>query len=46
MVGYLRAVLNVRQLTEDEERPLTRKEAVFLSTHAEKIVEWCLTMLP
>jgi tetratricopeptide (TPR) repeat protein len=45
-LARVRAILNVKELIEGEERPMSRKEALFLSDHAEKIIEWCQAMLP
>lgn len=45
-VFHLRAILNLKNIIEDEDRPLTRSEALFLAGHADKIVEWCRSLLP
>lgn len=45
-VAHIRSILNVKRIVEDEDRPITRSEAIFLSEHAEKIVEWCRSLLP
>jgi hypothetical protein len=42
----LRAILNVKTLMEEEDRPLTRTEAIFLGEKTEKLVEWCRSVLP
>ncbi len=46
VVLNLRSMLNLENLMEEEERPFTRQEAVFLSEKAEKIIEWCRSLLP
>lgn len=45
-VSHVRSILNVKRIVEDEDRPFTRSEAIFLSEHAEKLVEWCRSLLP
>jgi len=42
----LRAILNMRDLMENEDRPLTRSEAIFLAEKAERLIEWCRSILP
>lgn len=45
-VYHMRSILNLKRLIDDEDRPITRAEAIFLSGHAEKLVEWCKSILP
>ena len=45
-VYHLRAILNLKRLIDDEDRPITRSEALFLSDHSEKISEWAKSILP
>jgi tetratricopeptide (TPR) repeat protein len=45
-MGHLRSILSVKKLVEEEDRSLTRKEALFLQDRAEKVVEWCQSILP
>lgn len=45
-VFHMRSILNLKKLIEDEDRPITRSEALFLAQHTEKIVEWCKSMFP
>lgn len=45
-VVRLRAILNLKSIIEDEDRPLTRSEAIFLAEKVEQIVQWCRTILP
>ncbi|HQP91138.1 MAG TPA: tetratricopeptide repeat protein [Candidatus Omnitrophota bacterium] len=45
-VYHLRAILNMKRLIDNEDRPITRTEALFLSDHAEKIAEWAKSVLP
>ncbi|MDD5574187.1 MAG: HEPN domain-containing protein [Candidatus Omnitrophica bacterium] len=42
----MRAILNMKAIMEDEDRPLTRSEAIFLSEKTERLVEWCRSILP
>lgn len=42
----LRALLNLKRLVEQEDRPIKRKEAIYAAEYAEKIVEWCRTLFP
>lgn len=46
MIINLRSMLNLENLIEEEERPFTRQEAVYLSEKAEKVIEWCRSLLP
>ncbi len=45
-VAHMRSILKTKKLIEDEDRPINRSEAIFLSGHAEKIAEWCRSILP
>lgn len=45
-VYHMRAILNLKKMIEDEDRPFTRAEALFLAQHAEKIAEWCKSLFP
>ncbi len=45
-VYHMRAILNLKKIIDDEDRPITRAEALFLSDHAEKIAEWAKSVLP
>ncbi|HAJ57273.1 MAG TPA: hypothetical protein DCL35_05830 [Candidatus Omnitrophica bacterium] len=45
-VYHMRSILNIKRLIDDEERPITRAEALFLSGHAEKLTQWCRSILP
>jgi len=42
----LRAILNMKAIMEDEDRPLTRSEALFLAEKTERLFEWCRAILP
>jgi len=42
----LRAILNMKAIMEDEDRPLTRSEALFLAEKTERLLEWCRAILP
>jgi len=42
----LRSMFNMKKLVEKDDRPITRSEAIFLSDKAEKIIEWCRSLLP
>ncbi len=42
----LRAILNMKSIAEEEDRPLTRTEALFLADKAERLIEWCRSILP
>lgn len=42
----IRALLNLKKLVEQEDRPIKRDEAIYAAEYAEKIVEWCRTMFP
>ncbi len=43
---YLRGILSIQILVQDEGRPITRSEALFLADKAKKVVMWCRTILP
>ncbi|MEK7849214.1 MAG: apolipoprotein N-acyltransferase [Candidatus Omnitrophota bacterium] len=45
-VYHIHAILNLKKIVEDEDRPITRNEAIFLADHAEKLAEWCKSVLP
>jgi tetratricopeptide (TPR) repeat protein len=45
-VYHMRSMLNVKKLIDGEDRPITRAEALFLTDHAEKLIEWCRSILP
>jgi hypothetical protein len=36
----------MKSIIEDEDRPLTRTEALFLADKAERLIEWCRSILP
>ena len=42
----LRSILNMKSIIEREDRPITRSEAIFLAEKAEKLTEWCRSILP
>lgn len=42
----LRAILNMKTVMEEEDRPLTRSEAIFLSEKTEQLIQWCRSILP
>jgi len=42
----LRAILNMKIIIEGEDRPLTRSEAIFLAEKAERLIQWCRSILP
>ncbi|MEK7327367.1 MAG: hypothetical protein AAB217_19145, partial [Chloroflexota bacterium] len=45
-VYHIHAILNLKKIVEGEDRPITRNEAIFLADHAEKLAEWCKSVLP
>lgn len=45
-IFHLRSILNLKKIVEGEDRPITRSEAIFLSDHAQKLAEWCKSILP
>ena len=45
-VFYIRSILNLKNIIETEDRPITRSEALFAAEKTEKIAEWCKSVLP
>lgn len=45
-LSRLRAIYNTKELVEKEDRPYTRTEAIFVSEKAERVIEWCRSVLP
>ncbi len=45
-VFYLRSILNLKNIVESEDRAITRSEAIFAAEKAEKIAEWCKSIIP
>ncbi|MFH1691644.1 MAG: tetratricopeptide repeat protein [Candidatus Omnitrophota bacterium] len=42
----LRALLNLKKLIEQEDRPIRRDEAIYAADYTDKIVEWCKSLFP
>ncbi len=42
----IRALLNLKKLVEQEDRPIKRDEAIYAAEYADKIIEWCKTLFP
>ena len=45
-VFRVRSILNVKKMTEEEDKPISRSQALFLTEEVEKIREWCKSLLP
>jgi tetratricopeptide (TPR) repeat protein len=45
-VFHMRAILNVKKITEETDKPITRSQALFLSDELEKVREWSRSLLP
>jgi len=42
----LRSIINMKLMIEQEDRPITRPEAIFLAEQTEKFTQWCRSILP
>jgi tetratricopeptide (TPR) repeat protein len=45
-VFRMRSVLNLKKISEEEDKPFSRSQALFLSDQVERIAEWCKSILP
>ncbi|MFH0876949.1 MAG: hypothetical protein V1863_01820, partial [Candidatus Omnitrophota bacterium] len=45
-VYHVRSILNLKKIIEEEDRPLTRSEALYLAEHTDRVVEWCKSIFP
>ncbi len=45
-LSHLHSILNLKKIIESDDRPITRNEAIFLGDHADKLIEWCKSILP
>lgn len=45
-VFRMRSVLNLKKVSEEEDKPFSRSQALFLADQVERIAQWCKSILP